>query len=231
MPTASVKTKKTAKRSDLKTSHRDLAFEVLRRSIVLGDTKSGTRINERVVAEKLGISRVPVREAMLCLHGEGLLSKSKCGLEVTRVPPEDVPHQIEFRAIIECAATRLAAQRITPDEVARLQEEISRQAVLHHDEDWRAMRESDLLFHQLILRATNNPFLARLSGTLALGLVYAGYGDEQRIDVGHRAILEAISDGDGELAARHMYEHVVTCREIEIAPDVTAPLPGSGGGD
>lgn len=61
MPTFRSQSKEASKSSDLRASHRDLAFNVIRRSIVLGDTKSGMRINERVMGEKLGISRVPAR--------------------------------------------------------------------------------------------------------------------------------------------------------------------------
>lgn len=218
---ASTETKKSRQKPSraggkLNLSQRDLAFEVLRRSIVLGDTKSGTRINERLVAEKLGISRVPVREAMLCLHGEGLLSKSKCGLEVTRLSPEDAEHQLEFRVIVECAAVRLASRRLSDEDAEQLQEELSRQSALVHEQDWRALHESDLRFHQLLLKATNNPFLNRLTGTIALGLLYTGLENESTSVVEeHRAILEAVIQGDEDEASHLMHLHVVGTSEVD----------------
>ncbi len=192
---------------DAKASQRDLAYGVIRRSILLGHTKHGTRINERILAEKLGISRVPVREALLCLHGEGLIRKSRRGLEVTKLSPEEVLYQVEFRAIIECAAVRLAAERITPAEIARLDEVIAQQEILEHAKDLEAFRESDLAFHQLILKATNNPFITRLSGTLAMGSI-VGKVQHGGVVEGHRRILDALRKGDADEAEDLMYDHV-----------------------
>jgi DNA-binding GntR family transcriptional regulator len=190
-----------------KISQRELAYGVIRRSILLGHHKHGTRINERVLAEKLGISRVPVREALLCLHGEGLIRKSKRGLEVTKLSPEEILYQVEFRAIMECAAVRLAAERITAPEIERIQEVIAQQEILEHAKDLEAFRESDLVFHQLILKASKNPFMIRLTGSLAMGSVL---GEVQHGGVveGHRRILEAIRRGEADEAEALMYEHI-----------------------
>jgi DNA-binding GntR family transcriptional regulator len=192
---------------DSKISQRDLAYGVIRRSILLGHHKHGTRINERVLAEKLGISRVPVREALLCLHGEGLIRKSKRGLEVTKLSPEEILYQVEFRAIMECAAVRLAAERITPAEIERLQEVIGQQAILEHAKDLEAFREADIAFHQLLLRATKNPFIIRMSGTLAMGSVLGEVQHGGVVD-GHRRILDAIRHGDADEAESLMYDHI-----------------------
>jgi len=195
--------------SEAKASQRDLAYGVIRRAILLGHTKHGTRINERVLAEKLGISRVPVREALLCLHGEGLLRKSKRGLEVTKLSPEEVLYQVEFRAIIECAAVRLAAERITPQEIQRLREVIAHQEILLHAKDLEAFVESDLTFHQLLLKATNNPFLIRMSGSLALGSIVTRTSNAGVVE-GHRRILEAVAGGRVDEAEDLMYAHIVS---------------------
>jgi DNA-binding GntR family transcriptional regulator len=193
-----------------RTSQRDLAYGVIRRAILLGQTKRGTRVNERILAEKLGISRVPVREALLCLHGEGLISKSRRGLEVTRLSLEDAEFQIEFRSIVECAAVRLAAERITPDEIERLRELLSQQAILELAKDVEAFCESDQTFHQLILRATKNPFISRLSGSLAMGSVFVGKNSDntESVTEGHRQILEALAKRDADLAEQLMYHHI-----------------------
>jgi DNA-binding GntR family transcriptional regulator len=146
---------------------------------------------------------------MLCLHGEGLLSKSKCGLEVTPMSHEDIEHQAEFRVIVECAAVRLVAKRLTPEYSERLQEEVARQAVLLHEQNWRAILESDLYFHELLLNATQNPFLMRLSGSIALGLHYCGTERDNYATVDeHREILEAVIAGDADLAVRLMHLHI-----------------------
>jgi DNA-binding GntR family transcriptional regulator len=205
---------------DSKSSQRDLAYGVLRRAILLGHTKHGTRINERIVAEKLGISRVPVREALLCLHGEGLISKSKRGLQVTELSAEEVSYQQEFRAIIECAAVRLAAGRITDGELERLRELVDQQRILELAREHDAFRESDLMFHQLLLKATHNPFLIRLSGSLALGPIM-GQVEHGGVAESHRRILDAVSRGDADEAEDLMYEHVT--RGPLYADEVSQP--------
>jgi len=190
-----------------KSSQRDLAYGVIRRSILLGQTKHGTRINERVLAEQLGISRVPVREALLCLHGEGLIRKSKRGLEVTKLSAEEIPYQIEFRAMVECAAVRLACERITPAEIERLHEVLAEQEILEHAKDLQAFGEKDQAFHQLILKATKNPFIIRLSGTLAMGSIMAKVPHNGVVE-GHRRILESIERKEVDAAASLMLDHI-----------------------
>lgn len=201
---------KSKRATQAKASQRDLAYGVIRRAILLGQTKRGTRVNERVLAEKLGISRVPVREALLCLHGEGLISKSRRGLEVTKLSPDEVEYQIEFRSIVECAAVRLAAERITSAEIDRMRELLAQQAILERARDVEAFCESDLTFHQLILRATKNPFIIRLAGSLAMGSVFAGkkLDKNEGVTEGHRQILEALAKKDADLAERLMYHHI-----------------------
>lgn len=201
-----------------RSSQRDLAYGVLRRSILLGQTKHGTRINERVVAEKLGISRVPVREALLCLHGEGLVQRSRRGLEVRNLSTEDVGYQAEFRAIIECAAVRLASERITPDEINRLGELVDQQEILCRSDDMDAFVESDLAFHQLILRATRNPFISRIAAMLAMGAHFTDASNESTAR-NHRRILDAIAAGDAERAAELTYEHVISSVSTRPDPD------------
>ncbi|MCC6241128.1 MAG: GntR family transcriptional regulator [Phycisphaerales bacterium] len=198
-----------AKSRKIKSSHRDRAYGVIRRSILLGHLKRGVRVNERVLAEQLGISRMPVREALLCLHGEGLIRKSKCGLQVTKLTPQETGYQKEFRAIVECAAVRLAGQRITPAEIERLREVIAEQEILETAKDMQAFGESDLLFHQLLLKASRNPFLTRLSGTLGMGLVVGGSEPCKATVEMHAQILDAVAKGDADEAEKQMYKHVI----------------------
>lgn len=192
---------------DVKTTNRDLAYGVIRRSILLGHAAHGTQVNERIIAEKLGISRVPVREALLCLHGEGLISRSKRGLEVVSLSSDEAEYQTEFRAIIECSAARLAVDRITEAELDRLYELIAHQRILERSRDWDAFRESDLAFHHQILAATDNPFITRLTGTLAMGQQRA---PKELLGVpdNHQGIVDALSKRDADEAERLMYEHI-----------------------
>lgn len=208
-----------------KASHRDLAYGIVRREILLGRMKHGTKINECQLAEKLGISRTPVREALLRLHGEGIVSKSRGGLKVTKMSPKETERQIEFRTIIECAAVRLACLRITTLELERLQEVVDHQKILTQPKDQEAFLEADLTFHHLILKATDNPFFIRMSSSLALGQLHMRVDIDEEIVIdgqrryvhtpsnasvvtGHQHILDALKERNADKAEKLMYAHV-----------------------
>jgi len=196
-------------------THRERAYGVIRREICLGRMERGSKVNERVLAEKLGMSRMPVREALLCLYGEGLIAMSGSrGMKVAEMTPEEARQQIEFRAVIECAAVQMAAERITPAEIKRLQEILDEQEVLVYANDKQAFHESDVTFHHLILKAAGNTFIAQMAGSLAMGATYSSQtvNEVEYLSVvhNHRRILEAVRRGLGEEAKGLMYEHVVT---------------------
>lgn len=191
-------------------THRQRAYGVIRRNILLGRLEEGAKINECELAAQFGMSRIPVREALLCLHGEGLISKSgNRGLKVAEMSPEEVRSQVEFRSIVECAAVRLACTRIKPDLIERLQELVEEQEVLVHAKDWQAFRESDVVFHHLLLKASENSFMAQLSGSPALGAIFSPKNSIDMSTVeGHRKILAAVRNGAADEAEKLIYEHI-----------------------
>jgi DNA-binding GntR family transcriptional regulator len=193
-----------------KPSHRERAYGVIRREICLGRIKHGTKINERVLAERLGMSRMPVREALLCLHGEGLVAISgNRGMKVAEMTPEEARQQVEFRTVIECAALEMACERITSAQIERLEDLLLEQEVLVNAKDWQAFRESDLTFHHLLLSAAGNKFISQMSGSLAMGSTYSPQvANDLSIVHSHRRILEAVRLGLIEDAKRLMHEHI-----------------------
>jgi DNA-binding GntR family transcriptional regulator len=138
-----------------------------------------------------------------------LIRKSKRGLQVVKLTPEETAYQMEFRAIVECAAVRLVAERITPVEIERLREVVVEQEVLLNSQDFQALYESDLHFHQLLLKASRNPFIYRLSAALGMSFSAANATVSSVAIRTHASLLDAVGTGDADGAEKLMYEHII----------------------
>jgi DNA-binding GntR family transcriptional regulator len=191
-----------------------LAYDRIRTLILTGDIAPGTRLGQVDLAERLGVSRTPVREALRRLDAEGLVDfQDNRGFRVAELAIEDVVRRLEVRLLLEPGIARLAAERATEQDLAALdanvrREERARTAVAVHD----ASRE----FHLLVAAATHNGALvATIEG---LWLIEVGRRllaerrsapDWQASDLeGHRAVVAAIRDRDGARAAVLMEAHV-----------------------
>ncbi|WP_053226217.1 GntR family transcriptional regulator [Solirubrobacter soli] len=192
----------------------DLAYEQIRRLVLDGDIAPGERLGQVELAERLGISRTPVREALRRLSAEGLVElRPNRGFWAADLGLDAVLRRLEVRLILEPGIARLAAERRTDRHLAELtraitREEKARSGVAAHD----ASRE----FHFVLARATGNDEHVRILDSLWLVEVgrrllarRATTTDWQGADVSeHRAIAAAVSDRDGDLAARLMDAHV-----------------------
>ncbi|MCG8482665.1 MAG: GntR family transcriptional regulator [Clostridia bacterium] len=146
---------------------RELVFEQLRTSILNGTLKPGERLMEIDLAEKLGVSRTPVREAIRKLELEGLVvMEVRKGAYVADVSIKETLDILEVRSVLEGLAASLAAKRITDEELENLQvvEEEFNQAVINND--MKKMVEKDTHFHNLIFEATRNKKLIQMVNSL-----------------------------------------------------------------
>jgi DNA-binding GntR family transcriptional regulator len=189
----------------------------LRREILSGELPPGAPLAEIPTAERLGVSRVPVREAMLVLDQEGLLDFGPRGrARVRSLSPGDHVEIYHARLPLEKAAARLAADRRTEDDLAAMQANIdaTRQA--------RTLEEVSLLdleFHDLVFRAARSPWLFRfwglLRGELALWLTrlhrerqsVAGRVRESTSD-SHQEYVALLRARNGAAAERHIEIHM-----------------------
>jgi DNA-binding GntR family transcriptional regulator len=192
----------------------DLAYERIRSMVIEGEIPPGARLGQVELAEQLGISRTPVREALRRLTGEGLAEfVPNRGFRAASPGLNDVLRRLEVRSLLEPGIARLAAARRSHDDLIRLQDAIAREEaaatrVAAHD----ASRD----FHLLLAAATGNPELVSMLGALwiveigrRLLAARATSADWRAADVAeHRAILAAVGAQDGELAARLMREHI-----------------------
>jgi DNA-binding GntR family transcriptional regulator len=192
----------------------DLAYERIRSLVVAGEILPGARLGQVELAEQLGISRTPVREALRRLTGEGLVEfLPNRGFRAAGLGLDEVLRRLEVRLLLEPGIARLACERRTDEHLAALDAAIEREAtaatrIAAHD----ASRD----FHLALARATGNPEL--LSVLSALWIVEVGRrllaaraasSDWQGADASeHRALASAVAERDGDRAAALMTEHI-----------------------
>ena len=149
---------------------RDVVFNTLRAAILKGELKPGERLMEIALADKLGVSRTPIREAIRKLELEGLVVMApRKGAKVASITERDLNDVLEVRKGMEVLAVSLACQRIAKEELDKL-DEIERkfQAQIEAG-NLTELAELDVEFHDTIYKATNNqrlvPAFKQPSGT------------------------------------------------------------------
>jgi DNA-binding GntR family transcriptional regulator len=138
----------------------DLAVDRIRASIVEGRLALGEQISEATLAARLGISKTPVREALLALKQDGLVEiHPQRGTFVFRVTEEQVADICRFREIVEAAALAEAMQRDRAALVALLEDNLREMARAHRSRDRQRLPELDADFHGAILEQCGNAYL------------------------------------------------------------------------
>lgn len=188
----------------------DKAYHEIRGLIVSLELAPGAVIDERELVERLGIGRTPVREALRRLALERLVDVyPRRGMFVTGVDVRQLARLSEVRAVLEPEAARLAAERATGDDRARLDDLLG-----ELDAGSGELMQLDERIHRAVYRAAHNDLLeSTLEQYYALALRIWMLALERTQDLeeaveAHRDLLEAIRDGDGERAAQAMRDHV-----------------------
>jgi DNA-binding GntR family transcriptional regulator len=214
------------------------AARVLREAILAGRLKPGEAMPERLLAEQLGISRTPIREAMFILQGEGLVDLTpNRGATVREITARDVAQIYSLRAVIESYAARTAAETLTDAHLAQLEEAYARLRRIGTRGTAIEQAQADLAFHVGISAATGSQFLQTItSQVLAFTVTYRSryaYPSRQSGTANrqHRAILDALRDRDGDLAETLMREHVTWSRQVALEhfDDAAVPVAPPGG--
>jgi DNA-binding GntR family transcriptional regulator len=183
-------------------------YESIRRSIVEGEIRPNERLIEAELAERLDVSRTPVRESMQRLATDGLVISRRRGWVVREHSPQEISEIYEVRAALEGYAARLAAERATDDEIAEIVrihvtyvaelENTSRDHLLEHNDE----------FHDAVIRASKNARLAeQIVRNTAFYFVHriAGFwsDDEVRVSIaGHQELVDALVARDPDAAER-----------------------------
>lgn len=198
------------------------ATEVIRQAIIDGRLPPGRRLKEEGLARELGISRTPVREALLMLHAEGLVDVApNRGAAVRSHSVEDLDDLYQLRAVLEGYSTRRAATRLRDDEIRRLRESCDRfEALLYDGGDMSELVKENLVFHQTILDSSGSERLTSMvRQVIELPLVYRSYvwysPEQQRISGHyHVQITRALEARDAERAELVMKEHIFEARDL-----------------
>jgi len=190
-------------------------YERLRDHILAGGIALGERLDERLLAERMHVSRTPIRDAVGKLVKEGLVEhRAYQGNFVRSFTVQEVTDLYELREELEAMAARLAAGRRTDEDLAELGDLVGSAAAARKKSDMTAFADADRRFHALITRMARNSALTTALGQLeqqirlARNLANQDAGTVDRTVSERMRIAEAIATGDADGAARAMREHV-----------------------
>lgn len=194
---------------------RDVVFHTLREAILRGDLKPGERLMELQLAEKLGVSRTPIREAIRMLEQEGLaVTMPRRGAEVARMTLKDMEDVLEIREALDELAVRIACARITDEQLKKLSEVKKQFESSTQTGDVKQIAEADVSFHDVIYEATGNPKLVTLLNNLReqvyrYRVEYIKNPKNYPVLIKeHEAILQSLKDREVDRAVSAMQEHV-----------------------
>ena len=163
---------------------RDVVFNTLRQAILRGELKPGERLMEIQLANKLGVSRTPIREAIRKLELEGLvLMIPRKGAEVAEITEKSLRDVLEVRRALEELAVRLACDKISEEKIQELKEAAEYFRSTLKSGDITKIAEADVKFHDVIYLATDNQKLIQLlhNGQIDSALRYPGERDRASI--------------------------------------------------
>ncbi|WP_147125482.1 GntR family transcriptional regulator [Shimia ponticola] len=210
---------------DVKTPIRD-AYALILEAIDIGIYKPGDRLVESELAERFGVSRTPIREALQRLETQALLSRDGRSLIVSSLDHNQLSELYIVRAELEGLAARLAAQHATPEELAVLQQMIhSDQALL---DDPMKLSQSNRKFHKQVHLASHNRFLVQqldmVHRSMALlantSLAVEGRGADALQE--HQDLVDAMREGDGEAASAAIKNHLSQAFMTRLRLDAAA---------
>lgn len=189
----------------------------VRKAILNGTFKPGERLVETAIAEQLGVSRAPVREALSALEREGIVVHvPRRGYSVIDFTDEDIDEIYSLRLLLEIGALRRAVYRLTEKDFAEMQRVLDElDEAAHQKGDPERIVTLDLLFHELICRVADHSRLysawnsMRLQTQLLISLTSRTHYDhpDQPGEL-HRRILDAIRDKDLERAEATLTDHI-----------------------
>ncbi|MDH5856151.1 GntR family transcriptional regulator [Lampropedia aestuarii] len=200
-------------------SQNESAYLTLQNRIVTLQYKPGEYLNTAAVMESLGYGRTPINHALHRLATEGLVQiLPRKGVLVAPLSIDDALNLIDVRLVNETLCARLAAQRITADQIDALHSSVRQFEAAMHERDIVGCMQADRVFHEYIALACANPVLidvlrvlhARAQRFWAISMTAAGH--MQHILDEHSLIVDTLAAHDGEAAAKLVAEHIESFR-------------------
>jgi len=194
---------------------REKVYEYLREGILNGKIKAGDRLVESDLADDIGTSRTPVREALHTLEREGLVaSLHRVGYVVRPISELEVSELCEIRLVLEALALRWALNKDSTGLARMMRENLSRAEKLISAGELKAFVEVDEQFHDLISKVADSSRLMEMANSIRRYMlryrIQSIYTEENvsRAIAGHRAVLKAIEGGDKKAAQRALGAHI-----------------------
>lgn len=202
-------------------SGRDRAYDYLRNTVLADPAAQGTFLNEQDIADRIGVSRTPIREALLMLSAEELVRLvPKRGAYIPELTAGELRELIELRGVLE----RFAAERVLATGTAPIEELLAALADQRGKDD-RTFIEADTRFHTILVRAAGNEMLARTYETLRARQVVSGLvalrggnaGRREAVLTEHEAIVAALAAGDPGPAREAITAHLDATLRAQLA--------------
>lgn len=194
---------------------RDVVFNTLRKAILTGELKPGERLMEIHLANKLGVSRTPIREAIRKLELEGLVTMiPRRGAEVAQITEKSLKDVLEVRRALDALCAELACERITDEEMVHLKEACAQFEKATRQKDVTVIAKADVALHDIIVAATGNQRLVQLVNNLAEQMYRYRFeyikdkSQHEKLIEEHRIIYESILNKNCEAAARAAKLHI-----------------------
>ncbi|MBT8459030.1 MAG: GntR family transcriptional regulator [Boseongicola sp.] len=217
--------------ADARAGQKD-AYQLILKAIDVGTYRPGDRLVESELADRFGVSRTPIREALQRLETQSLLARDGRSLIVASLDHNQMAELYVVRSELEGLAARLAARHATDEEVRLLRDFVEEDKGRLGDPS--ALSRTNRRFHRQVHLASHNRYLVQ-----QLDLVYrsmalmtttslAAEGRSERALAEHEAIVEAISRGDADSAQNELKGHISRAYEARLRRDAEAAADASG---
>lgn len=194
---------------------RDVVFNTLRQAILKGELKPGERLMEIALADRLGVSRTPIREAMRKLELEGLVVMiPRRGAQVANITEKDLNDVLEVRIALENVAIEKACKRMTETEMGRLWLAAKEFEKTMEDGNLVKLAEADVAFHEIIYQASDNKRLIQVLNNVREQIYryrveYLKEGEIRDMLVKeHEELTKAIKERDIKKAQEISFRHI-----------------------
>jgi DNA-binding GntR family transcriptional regulator len=205
---------------ELRSTLRKDVAEVLRQAIIDGSLPSGAELNQAQIAEKLGISRGPVREALGQLEQEGLIRNVPYkGVYVTELTDKTIEELYSIRSVLEIFALTRGMERLKPENLEHMRQIVEEMRKMARAQDAEQLVNLDLQFHQYIVEKADHELLMHLWKLLEIGVRrclhqrHRIYRSLDEVIGSHPALVEAIIDNDQALASQILHDHIIEAGE------------------
>lgn len=206
---------------------REMVYEELKMQILTGAIVPGTRMMEVELAQEMGVSRTPIREAIRKLEKEGLVTiEPRRGAYASQISTSDMVEILEVRQNMEGLAAFFAASRMQPEKMEELKNASSKYNEAVASGDIESMIKYDTKFHRVIVESCNNKILLQMIEQLqelVLRFRYIYYDNFKRAEnmpEEHAVIMNAIANKDAEAARQAADIHIDRLKELVIKEGV-----------